>query len=269
MTVTPEEAQRQQQLVGLIDEWFERTSAPPAEVQSGSELDEDDRATDYLHVSHMVTTSLIHAVDHLYALRTLLVDARVLHTSADFTLVRSGLENAATAVWLLAPQQPRERRLRRLRLALADAKDAVEVFDMVKLPTRSLAERRADVVSIAARSGIEEPALGTRQPGFEAIVRAASHHVGDGDLHQLVWKGCSGLAHGRQWATVALLKGDEQSREGDVSLRQVTAGHEFVVNAASSAGVLVRRAFQLLDYRRLHFRGTGPRLPPSWLVNPA
>jgi len=268
LTMNQDEAERQQRLVQLIDEWFARTSAPPAEVQPGSELDEDDRATEYLHVSHMVTISLIHAVDHLHALRTLLVDARVLHTSADFTLIRSGLENAATAVWLLAPQHPQERRLRRLRLALADAKDAVEVFDMVKQPTRSLAERRADVVDIAARSGIEERALGTRQPGFEAIVRAASHHVGDGELHQLVWKGCSGLAHGRQWATVALLHGEEQSREDNVTLRQVTAGHAFVINAARSAGVLVGRAFQLLDHRRLHFRGTGPRLRPSWLVDP-
>ncbi len=133
---------------------------------------------------------------------------------------------------------------------------------------RLIDERRADVVNIAARSGIEEPALGTRQPGFEAIVRAASHHVGDGDLHQLVWKGCSGLAHGRQWATVALLHGEEQSREYNVILRQVTAGQASVINAASSAGVLVRRAFQLLDHRRLHFRGTGPRLSPSWLVDP-
>ncbi len=41
-----DEAERQQRLVQLIDEWFARTSAPPAEVQPGSELDEDDRATE-------------------------------------------------------------------------------------------------------------------------------------------------------------------------------------------------------------------------------
>lgn len=192
--VDQDDAERLTSLARLIDGWLARTTSIPADVQPGSELGDDDLATDYLHLSHMVMTSLIHAVDHLHALRTLLVDVRVLHTSADFTLIRSGLENAATAVWLLAPQDPQERRLRRLRLALADAKDAVEVFDMVKQPTRSLVERRADIVRIAARSGIVETALGTRQPGFEAIVRAASQHVGDGDLHQLVWKGCSGLA---------------------------------------------------------------------------
>jgi hypothetical protein len=46
LTVNQEDAQRQQQLVQLIDKWFARTSAPPAEVQPGSELGDDDRATE-------------------------------------------------------------------------------------------------------------------------------------------------------------------------------------------------------------------------------
>jgi len=191
-TVNQDDVERRQRLVRLIDEWFARTSAPPAEVQPGSELGEDDRATDYLHVSHMVTTSLIHAVDHLHALRTLLVDARVLHTSADFTLIRSGLENAATAVWLMA--------LRILRSV--GCADSDWPWRMPRTPSRcsTWSSSRRDPSRSAARTSLTSPhgpvlrsQRWTRQPGFEAIVRAASHHVGDGDLHQLVWRDAAAL----------------------------------------------------------------------------
>ena len=178
--------------------------------------------------------------------------------------MRSSLENACTAVWLLAPEEAQERRLRRLRLALADAKNAVEVREMVGPGGKSFEQRRSDIVQIVGRCGITEAELGTRQPGFEKIVTAASQHVGDGDLHRLVWKGCSGLAHGRQWATVALLQGEDQGREADVVLRQLTAGLPFVINAASCAATMTKRAWDLLDHRRLRWHGQ--RRPPSWLV---
>lgn len=107
-----DEDQRAQLLMTMIDGWFERTSKKPAAIKPGSDLDADDQATDYLHVSHMVTTSLLHAVDHLHCLKTLIVEAKMLHTSAPFTLIRSAVENASVAVWLLAPEDPQERRLR-------------------------------------------------------------------------------------------------------------------------------------------------------------
>lgn len=135
---------------------------------------------------------------------------------------------------------------------------------MIKQPTRPLAIRRSDIVGIAARSGSTEEQLGTRPPAFEKIVVAASEHVGDDGLHQVVWKGCSGLAHGRQWATVALMQGAEHSRdENEVVLRQLTAGLPFVINAASAAAVMTKRAWELLDHRRRRWYGTRRR-PPGW-----
>ncbi len=253
-----------QRLFELVDEWVDRTRRTPSEVQPGSDLAADDEATDYLHVSHMVLNSLFLAVDQLAALRTMIVEAQRLHTSPPFTLIRSALENAAVAVWLLAPEDARERRLRRLRLAISDAKDAVSVFDLVGHVGRSFDERRDDIVAIAARSGIRETELGTRQPGYERIVEEAGRHLGGSTLYLVVWKGCSGLAHGRQWATVALLRHKEQSRLDNVATLEMTAALPSVLNAATAAALMLKRGWELFDDRRR--RWYGQRRPPPWLV---
>ncbi len=246
-----------------VGKWHARTTEAPAEVQVGSELYADDEATNYLHLSHMVHISLLLAVDHLHCLRTLLVDANYLHIGAPFTIIRSAHENAAVSLWLLGPEDAQERRRRRLQLALADAQNNVDVQNLTNQLTSPMKERRADIVRIASRSGITEAELGTRQPGFEHIVKVAGRHVGDARLHQVVWKSCSGLAHGRQWATVALLQREEAERYEDVLSLKLNANLQNVVNTAIAAASLLQAGWELYDYRRRRWHGS-PR-PPSWL----
>jgi len=72
------------------------------EVQAGSPLSGDARWSPELQVAHAAWGAVIAAVDHPHTVKTLLADARVLHTHAPFTLLRSATETAATALWLLA-----------------------------------------------------------------------------------------------------------------------------------------------------------------------
>lgn len=81
---------------------------------------DDDRAHPY-EVSHAAWHSLSHAVDHLSCLRALLGDAKVVHMYAPFSLVRSALENACAAVWMLQPPRRADRLVRRLRFAVTDS----------------------------------------------------------------------------------------------------------------------------------------------------
>jgi hypothetical protein len=47
--------------------------------------------------------ALVSSVDHLNAFRALVQDAHIVHPRATLTLLRAAPENAALAVWLLAP----------------------------------------------------------------------------------------------------------------------------------------------------------------------
>jgi hypothetical protein len=66
----------------------------------------------------------LHAMDHLHCLRALIADGQLLNMYTPYPLVRAALENASTAVWLLAPASRTERIIRRLRLAALDLRSA-------------------------------------------------------------------------------------------------------------------------------------------------
>jgi hypothetical protein len=83
--------------------WATRIKIAPPPPEAGSMLAADDAALASFEVSHAVQGVLLSAVDHIDALRALVVDAKMVHSRAPFTLLRAALENAATAVWLLAP----------------------------------------------------------------------------------------------------------------------------------------------------------------------
>ena len=80
--------------------------------------------------SHAVGAALTSSIDHLNTLQALVMQARVLPARAPFTLLRAALENAAVAVWLLAPPNRNERVFRRLRLQWADAQDGQSAVEL-------------------------------------------------------------------------------------------------------------------------------------------
>jgi hypothetical protein len=104
-----------------INRWVEITGQEPPEVEPGSALAGDARKSRSLQVGHAAWNGIVHGVDHLHALRALLAQAQILNLGAPYTLIRSAMENAATAVWLLEPSQRPERLRRRLKLAHHEA----------------------------------------------------------------------------------------------------------------------------------------------------
>jgi hypothetical protein len=96
----------------LADQWHLETTGPPPMAEPGSALAGDDARLGGLQLSHLAWTSHLSAVEHLYVIRVLIVDAKRLDPHAAYTLIRSALESAAGVVWLLAPG-PRAARLAR------------------------------------------------------------------------------------------------------------------------------------------------------------
>lgn len=244
-----------------IARWQERNEQEAPAPQPGSDLAADDVATAYLQTSHVVATHFAYAVDHLNALRALIVDAKLVPMGAPFTLLRSALENACAVVWLLGPDEPRTRALRRLRSGLADAKDSTDVSDLTGWTGgRSLSERRQDIVDMAARSGISDQELGTRPIGYGTIVQQATEHLKPGLPVLLLWKGCSGITHGRQWALVTMQRMEPEGEQADgVGTYKTTAGLPSIASALHVITHVVEVGYQLHDRRRLHLREHKPK----------
>jgi hypothetical protein len=102
----PEQARKIRALLSPLEAWVK---APPkvAAVLPGSRTASDDLATASNPMSHTVASALAHALDHLQCLDALMFEANTLPTWAPFGVVRGAIENAAVAVWLLAPDDQR------------------------------------------------------------------------------------------------------------------------------------------------------------------
>jgi hypothetical protein len=118
-------------MFGTIDDWVKLISQFPPGVEPHSPLAGDDQKIPSLRVSHAAWIGIVHSVDHLHSLRLLLDRTGALTLYAPFTLVRSAMDNAATAVWLLAPSKRSERLRRRLKLARREVREASEAYHLV------------------------------------------------------------------------------------------------------------------------------------------
>ena len=247
-------------LLGRAAAWQERTGSDQnaSAVDPGSALAGDDRRTDPYQVSHAAWHALTISVDHLHCLQSAVNGYEAhdplavrLHVYAPFTLLRAGLENAATAVWLLSPAQRKERVLRRLRLEAVNVRHSDAIHGLLgSSPKRTVDERLGDLRRIAGTCGIPEGDA-MKRPGHEEMVRAAGEaSVLGGDLAVALWKGCSGLAHGDKWATLSMLDQEVQQRAAPNVLNlRITAPTGGLLAVAKGAFFMVDRGFALFDRR--------------------
>lgn len=176
--------------------------------RTGSSLAGDDRRTHPHEVSHAAIQSVGAGVDHLHALRRTLTGrdpAHVaLHTYAPFTLIRAALENAAAAVWLVAPAGRPERLTRRLRLEMKSLQEMQRFFRVADIPGSDEVQRRQDrVFGLADTTGIDHAEL-TAHLTITEVLKEAEKVAGlrdDNGQHLAVifWRICSALAHGDKW----------------------------------------------------------------------
>jgi hypothetical protein len=246
----------------LLDKWLGRDEDPIlTAVQPGSRTAGDDRLTDPHRLSHQVLTSLAHGIDHLHAFRSLVVKAEELHLYAPFSLMRGALENACTALWLLHPDDEATRAQRCLQLAAADVKHGEEARALTgerdAAGAERLARRRNRIGDLAEAAGLRRDVIATA-PGRARIVReSAAATTFDGDTLELVWRTCSGLAHGQQWATLGMLEREsvvDADGDPDVVRLQLSASGDSLVLMTKTITLLIDRAWRLYDRHRLAWR---------------
>jgi len=201
---SPEEEATARQRLGVVLQQVDGWSAflgPEAMAQSGSSLAGDDMATDPHQISHSALRCLGVAVDHMQALRDLILKGQVLPIHACYTLLRAALENAATVVWLLGPTARNDRVTRQLRNTWANAVNGERVRALIANGDpyeSSLPKVRSRIKALAAARQIST-ASAMSSVGTESIVAAAQRHLGweaDPGVGVVVWRMCSGIAHG-------------------------------------------------------------------------
>ena len=219
-----------------------------------SELAADDTAVMPYLVSGLAQSAIAQASDHLEAFRSLLQDLRVVHPWAQYTLLRGALENASTALWLIAPDLPDERRFRALRLAardILDSRNAQPLHGQKPPSGRTHDERLDELKTLAAPNRRQE--VGARPISYKRIVREAAEAAGrEPDFHELLWRTLSGLAHGASWASLSSLpRSITETERADVAGVRFTGSPDTMLGIARLSMLMLERA-EALWRRRAH-----------------
>jgi hypothetical protein len=149
--------------LGAVEAWLMRGDRSDwAATMPGSPLAGDDKKADPFHVSHAVASAIRVSVEHADALRRLIEGCQTCNPeqinfglNSYYSLLRGALENAARAVWLLAPDSRSERILRRLRLQTDNVYNSDKAAQAMGTTTPKPREARLDRVrQIAVRAGL-------------------------------------------------------------------------------------------------------------------
>ena len=128
-------------------------------------------------------------------------DAHVVHTYAEYAMVRAAIECAALAWWLVAPEERQVRVERHLRLMWRDTVDLHDALgDLQEIDDRRQ-KRRREIEEAADAAGIRRSSVFGRW-GYNGIVDEFSQATMIPAL--LTWQAASGMIHGRRWAMGAL-----------------------------------------------------------------
>jgi hypothetical protein len=248
----------------LPDEWADQqwaTMAPqieamvrrtqdPAEfvVPPGSELADDDAASHPYQVSHCAKRCLNAGVDHLHAMKTLIIDEpRLLHAEADYSLIRGGLENFATAFWVLHPHDQKVRIERALRWMAQNFKDQDKATGHLGFPGDiGLQAKLKKVTAVARKARCSKVSGGYTSTA--AVVYAEKHssimHV------RLMWQVCSGFAHGRPWASLGMNAMEKHATEDEgIFTIRMTTDHRRLALATLPAFGLMEQVVGLFTNR--------------------
>lgn len=253
--------------LGRVERWHQLTSERPDswQVDPRSALAGDDAKTDPYQVSHAAWHALTVAVDHLDCLKSSLLrdlngeQAEVrIHTHAQSSLLRGAIENAARAVWLVGPKDRLTRISRRLALQAKETKDSFRLRALVQQPAAQTLEQRLQRLThllIAAGTQPEQTKTALKAPAYSDIVRGAGDLTPLGaDVAQVVWSGCSALAHGDGFGTLAMLDRQIMASSQDVALVRVTGSISGLYWCTVTATIMIEHGFGLYQTRAMCHR---------------
>lgn len=234
----------------------------PTNVESGSAMFGDDKVTHPLPTSFYVKYLLTAGADNLMAVRSMLVaheskaDVQLtLHSFAPYTLVRTAIECAAVATWIMAPASRPERVFRTLVVELDDAWKSYQAFQSMNLDGEATYGQRAETLQFIA----------AKYPSISWVKVKKGYKITDvlGEVGALPilqstdplskWQLASGMAHGKHWA--GLLLSDKApmsgyiSSAGEETTYMMTGNYKHLVMFIDAAGKMLEACAELLLIR--------------------
>jgi hypothetical protein len=189
-------------LIEIMTARIQNPEDPDWAVKPGSELADDDDASNPYQVSHCARACLNAGVNHLHALKSLIFGAPILHGAADYSLIRGALENFAAAFWVLHPLDRSDRIEHALRWMVKNFKDQDKATAELNLPNYVPLDANLDkVVAVGEQAACEHQDI-LRGYYSTTVLKYAEQHSSANPY--LMWQVCSGFAHGRQWANIAM-----------------------------------------------------------------
>lgn len=246
----------------MLDDWQQRGSTA-FRPEQGSELEVDDCDWPSIPISEIAHLGLQVATDHLMAVRVH-IEARRLFAFSHLTLCRSALLGATQAVWVLAPDDRRER-LKRSRTVAAYAQRKHLQYLRGLQSIAPQPDQNTDTVAALVDNRVNQlhqkrQAAGERselnntdmiQQAVTAVFDAA--HAAEAVV---VWQSGSGAAHGFVWpmlGTADTVQSSAADQDG-IAEFQVGGSLSRMSNAYFAAFHTADRGWKLL--RR---RGTAPQ----------
>lgn len=237
----------------LIDRMMERVGTRGEfPVAKRSSLAGDDTAADPYQTSHALRMCLTAGVDHLHAVKVLVLDQGVIHVAAPSSLVRGALENFSAAYWMLGPHSRDDRVLRSLRWYAKNFKDGDQASAPLNLSGHvALDDKMQKLYAVAAERRIAPKSVKSGYTSTEAVTYS-ENTAPDLPLGVVLpWRLCSGFAHGRPWAYLGTLNRDEEVSATDPNLVNVTLTSDLsrVLYPALAALQLLERFLRLYETR--------------------
>jgi hypothetical protein len=248
--------------LGRTDQWQALTDGPPEvwRIHPRSPLAGDDAKTHPFEVSHAAWHALTVAVDHLGCLKSSLLGglegdrvSALIHTHAQSSLIRGAIENAARAVWLVGPKDRLTRVSRRLALQAKETKSSYRMRGLVNQPSSQTKEARLQRLTgllTAAGVSADQTKAALKAPTYSEIVREAGDLTTlEADLAEVVWSGCSALAHGDGYGTLSFLDREIVARNKDVALVRITGSISGLFWCTVAATLMIEDGFRLYKMR--------------------
>lgn len=250
-----------------------------------SVLGVDDRLTAPLQLSHAAGYAISVAVDNLKALIALVrADAGLtIYQVAQYPLLRSAVEGAALAVWLLGPEDRQTRILRLLQARMDEVR-----FDQALIKRMSLvrdgdtreerskaqevrrkahqiyAAKKESLATIADSRGIALAEYERGQPGWVDLVDAAAQHAFNDrkDVAAATWMALGGLTHPSSSRGLMFSVIEEFTDPVDgVHTTRISGSTQSVAMGTAAALLFLNAAQQINRDRRLRIDGSPDQVP--------
>lgn len=232
-----------------IEEWH-ASVASTLPIQPNSALGIASELSEPFQAGHSVSYLRLTAVDHLHALRALIQEAQAQHIFAPFSLIRSALESASTALWILGDPNPRTIAVRSLRHEWGNLRELENAYRTIGAPEEEVATRREVFDQILEKNRMKKDGIKANPPGTLKILQAASETHQLGTMPALIWQMCSGATHGRNWVTgfLTMMEGHDDGISKVISGR-LTSDEQAIVLAGYVTCDVVRCLFDVQKVR--------------------